>query len=134
MSILYFDLNRFKSVNDRFGHHIGDELLKYVAARVASVLRKPDVLARVGGDEFAILLHNCNEIGVELVVKRMLENVQRPFIVGENTLVAELSIGAAIYPLHGNNLDDLLRHADIAMYQAKQVGGGLSLHSLNVVG
>lgn len=127
LAILYFDLNDFKSVNDKLGHMVGDELLKYVAARVASILRKPDMLARLGGDEFGLLLHNCDENGVELVVERILENARRPFNVDGNLLVADLSIGVAFYPKHGKNLAELLRHADLAMYQAKQSGGGLSL-------
>ncbi|MEK7724870.1 MAG: GGDEF domain-containing protein, partial [Acidobacteriota bacterium] len=109
-----------------------DELLKYVAARVASILRKPDILARIGGDEFALLLHNCDENGVDLVVERLLDNVRRPFKVGENTLVADLSIGAAYYPQNGKNLTELLRHADSAMYRAKQNGGGLHLPSIKL--
>jgi diguanylate cyclase (GGDEF)-like protein/PAS domain S-box-containing protein len=132
LAILYFDLNHFKSVNDTLGHEIGDELLKYVAARVASTLRKPDILARLGGDEFALLLHNCNEDGVEIVVERLLDNVQRPFKVGENTLIADLSLGAAIYPKHGKNLPELLRHADTEMYRAKQNGGGLALPKIRL--
>lgn len=128
-AILYFDLNRFKEVNDKLGHEVGDEFLKYVTARVASVLRKPDILSRLGGDEFGLLLHNCDQNGVELVVERILENVQKPFTVGKNILVADLSIGVAFYPRHGKNLTELLRHADIAMYQAKQNGGGLSLNN-----
>lgn len=131
-AILYLDLNRFKLVNDTLGHEVGDELLKYVAARVASILRKPDILARLGGDEFAILLHNCDEQGVDLVVERVLDNVQRPFKVGENTLIAELSIGAAYYPQNGKNLTELLRHADSAMYRAKQHGGGHYLPSIKL--
>jgi diguanylate cyclase (GGDEF)-like protein/PAS domain S-box-containing protein len=126
-AILYFDLNHFKAVNDTMGHEVGDELLKYVAARVSSILRKPDLLARLGGDEFAALLHNCNDDGINIVVKRLLDNVQRPFKVGKHTLVADLSIGAAFYPENGKNLAELLRHADSAMYQAKQNGGGLAL-------
>lgn len=94
--------------------------MKYVAARVASVLRKPDILARLGGDEFAALLHNCDSEGVKIVIERLLENVKRPFQIGENTLVADLSIGAAYYPLDGDNLDELLRRADAQMYLAKQ--------------
>lgn len=121
-------------VNDTLGHEVGDELLKYVAARVASILRKPDILARLGGDEFAILLHNCDENGVDLVVERVLDNVQRPFKVGENTLIAELSIGAAYYPQNGRNLSELLRHADSAMYRAKQNGGGYYLPSIKMDG
>lgn len=126
-AILFFDLNRFKSINDTLGHAAGDELLKYVAARVASILRKPDVLARLGGDEFALLLHNCDRNGVELVVERILENVQRPFKIGDATLIADLSIGAAFYPENGENLTELLRYADLEMYRAKQNGGGLAL-------
>ncbi len=121
-AILYFDLNRFKTVNDTYGHEIGDELLKYVAARVASILRKPDILARLGGDEFALLLNNCNETGIEIVLERLLDNVTRPFKVGENTLIADLSIGSSVYPKHGKNLTELLRHADAEMYRAKQSG------------
>ena len=127
LAILYFDLNRFKAVNDTLGHAAGDELLKYVAARVASILRKPDLLARLGGDEFALLLNDCGEDGVHLVVERLLDNVRRPFAVGEHTLVADLSIGAAFYPRDGETLTDLLRAADQAMYRAKQTGGGLAL-------
>lgn len=130
LAILYFDLNRFKAVNDTLGHETGDELLKYVAARVASILRKPDILARLGGDEFALLLHNCDEIGVELVVERMLDNVQRPFKVGENTLIADLSIGAAFFPKDGKTLLELLRRADSEMYRAKQDGGGMAPQNL----
>ncbi|HMT06616.1 MAG TPA: diguanylate cyclase [Pyrinomonadaceae bacterium] len=122
--ILYFDLDRFKVVNDTLGHDVGDELLKYVAARVASILRKPDLLARLGGDEFALLLHDCDENGAKLVIERMIDNVCRPFRVGENSLVAELSIGTAFYPKDGINLGQLLRNADAGMYESKQNGGG----------
>lgn len=128
-AVLYFDLNRFKHVNDSLGHEVGDELLKYVAARIASILRKPDMVARMGGDEFAVLLHNADERGVERVVERMLANVQRPFHLGEHTLTVGLSVGAAFYPTDGQTLTQLLRHADTAMYHAKSQGGGLTLYS-----
>lgn len=131
-AILYFDLNRFKMINDTLGHEVGDELLKYVAARIASILRKPDILARLGGDEFAALLHDCDEKGIEIAVNRILENVQRPFKVKDHTLVADLSIGASIYPEHGETLDQLLRHADTAMYIAKSGGGGLSIFDVEL--
>lgn len=128
--LLYFDLDRFKVVNDTLGHEVGDELLKYVAARVASTLRKPDLLARLGGDEFALLLHDCDENGAKLVVDRMIENVCRPFRVGDNTLIAELSIGTSFYPKDGNNLGQLLRNADAGMYESKQNGGGWFMPNL----
>lgn len=132
LAIIYFDLNRFKLVNDKYGHEIGDELLKYVSARVVSILRKPDILARLGGDEFALLLHDCDENGIENVIERMLEKVARPFQIGEKTLIADLSIGAAIYPQHGKNLTELLRHADSEMYRAKQSGNGWAMQQQKI--
>jgi diguanylate cyclase (GGDEF)-like protein/PAS domain S-box-containing protein len=126
-AILYCDLDRFKAVNDTMGHQAGDELLKYVAARISSVLRKHDLLARLGGDEFAVLLRKTDKAGVQLVVERILENIQMPFKIGEQTLIAEMSIGAAFYPDHGENFSELLLCADKAMYQAKSKGGGLAL-------
>lgn len=124
ISLLYIDLNRFKQVNDTLGHSAGDELLKYVSARMASILRKPDVVARLGGDEFGVLLHKCDETGVGIVVNRIMDNVSRPFRLGDEMLVADLSIGAATYPMDGSNLTELLRIADAEMYRAKQAGGG----------
>lgn len=120
LALLYFDLNHFKLVNDTYGHETGDELLKYVAARISSILRKPDLLARLGGDEFAALLHNCGEDGVDLVVERILDNAQRPFKIGEQMITPDLSVGAAIYPDDGATIGELLRRADAAMYQNKQ--------------
>lgn len=132
-AILYFDLNKFKFVNDTFGHEVGDEMLKYVAARVASTLRKPDMMARLGGDEFAILLHNCSESGMELVIDRVRENVRRPFKVGDNELVAELSIGTAFYPENGSNMSELLRYADSEMYRAKRNASEISVETVPIL-
>lgn len=123
LAILYFDLNRFKVVNDTLGHDAGDELLKHVATRVATLLRQPDFLARLGGDEFALLLNDCDRQDAELVAERMLDAVRQPFRFGEHTLAADLSIGAAHYPHNGETLDELLRFADAAMYRVKQNGG-----------
>ncbi len=125
-AILYCDLDRFKAVNDTMGHQAGDELLKYVAARISSVLRKHDLLARLGGDEFAVLLRKTDKSEVRLVVERIFENIKMPFKIGEQTLIAEMSIGAASYPDHGENFSELLLRADKAMYQAKSKGGGLT--------
>lgn len=119
-AILYFDLDRFKEVNDTLGHETGDELLKYVAARVASTLRKPDLLARMGGDEFAALIRDCDHGRIDSVVDRIIENIRRPFKVGEHSLVAEVSFGASFYPENGRTLPELLRHADAAMYRVKR--------------
>jgi len=126
-AILYFDLNNFKAINDTMGHKIGDELLKHVAARIASILRKPDVVSRLGGDEFAAILHNATEPGVKIAVDRIVENTRKPFRIKEHTLVAELSVGAAFYPNDGEEMIKLLGLADTAMFRAKSSGGGLAM-------
>ncbi|NNF00327.1 MAG: diguanylate cyclase [Pyrinomonadaceae bacterium] len=126
-AILYFDLNNFKMINDTMGHKIGDELLKYVAARIASILRKPDVVARLGGDEFAAILHNATEPGVKIAVERIVENTRAPFRIKGQTLIAELSVGAAFYPTDGEEMNKLLGLADNAMFRAKSQGGGLAI-------
>ena len=125
-AILYFDLNKFKVVNDTLGHEMGDELLKCVGARTSSLLRAPDFVARLGGDEFVILLHNTTCADLPPVVARLLEHIEQPFEVQGHTLLPRLSLGAAFYPQDGDNLQDLLRHADTAMYRAKAQGGGLA--------
>jgi len=127
LALLYFDLNRFKSVNDTFGHAVGDELLKHIGARVSSVLRAPNLISRLGGDEFAVLLHDCDRGNIDLPVKRILDKVERPFQVGSHVLTTTLSIGAAFYPEDGTTVTELLHNADAAMYQAKHKGGGLAL-------
>ena len=110
-----------------FGHAVGDELLKHVGARVSSILRAPNLLARLGGDEFAVLLYDCDKENIDPVVKRILDHEQRPFKINAHVLAADLSIGAAFYPENGTTVTELLSHADPAMYQAKQKGGGLAL-------
>ena len=131
-AVLYFDLNSFKKVNDTLGHKIGDELLKYVAARIASILRKPDIVARLGGDEFAAILYNANEQGVRIAVERIIENTKTPFKIKGHVLVADLSIGASFYPDHGKTQMQLLNHADTAMYRAKSFGGGLAVFDASI--
>lgn len=119
VAILYFDLNRFKAINDTMGHAVGDELLKYVGARASSILRGRDLIARLGGDEFAVLLHNCDCRNIDLMIERILTTVERPFKVGKNIVTASLSIGAAFYPEDGTTVFELLQHADAAMYRTK---------------
>lgn len=123
-AILYFDLNRFKAVNDALGHEVGDELLKCVGARAAALLRAPDLVARLGGDEFVILLHELSSDGIAPILARFTEHVQQPFRIGEHLLLPQLSLGTAFYPRDGADLKTLLRHADAAMYEAKARGGG----------
>lgn len=118
-AILYFDLNKFKAVNDTLGHEVGDELLKYVGARTVSVLRAPDFVARLGGDEFVILLHHATAADLGTIVSRLRAHVEQPFVLQHHTLTPSLSLGVALYPQDGANVQDLMRHADAAMYRAK---------------
>ena len=122
-AILYFDLDKFKAVNDTLGHEIGDELLKEVALRTTSLLRAPDFAARLGGDEFVVLLSNAGPAHLPAIVARLIDHVEQPFTVNGETLTPKLSIGAACFPRDGDNLQALLRHADAAMYRVKAKSG-----------
>ncbi len=121
--VLFIDLDRFKIVNDTLGHHIGDEMLKIVAKRIKSALRKSDTLARVGGDEFIVLLENdTNEHNVALVVEKILSIVKEPIEINEYKLITTASIGIALYPDDGSDSDTIIKNADSAMYLAKDKG------------
>lgn len=125
LALIYFDLDRFKPVNDAYGHEIGDQLLREVAQRVQGCLRASDTLARLGGDEFVILLPDADGAEAALqVANKVRDELQRPFSVGGHTLQIGGSLGVALYPAHGSEATTLLRHADAAMYQAKQQGRG----------
>jgi len=125
VGLIYFDLDRFKPVNDAHGHEVGDQLLKAVAQRVLGCIRASDTLARLGGDEFVILLPDTPGAEAALeVARKVLAELQRPFEVAGLTLEIAGSLGVALYPEHGPDGSTLLRHADAAMYQAKQQGRG----------
>ena len=126
-AILYFDLNRFKLVNDTLGHEYGDALLQCVARRTGEMLRLPDFAARLGGDEFVVLLHGATPADIAPVAARLLEHIQQPTTINGHVLLPQLSVGAACYPPDGANLRELLRRADAAMYAAKASGGGFPL-------
>ena len=124
LAVCYLDLDGFKPVNDTFGHEAGDMLLIEVAARLKQVLRNGDTVARLGGDEFVLLLSGLDDIGkCQLALDRVLQTVAQPYPLG-NDRVATLSasIGVTLYPVDGADADTLLRHADQAMYLAKQAG------------
>ncbi|MHB1911712.1 MAG: diguanylate cyclase domain-containing protein [Acidimicrobiales bacterium] len=124
VGLLYIDLDRFKEVNDGFGHHCGDEVLIELSRRLGAVVRDTDTVARLGGDEFAVLLSNPSSIEESLVVaQRTIDSLGRPLRVGARRLAFKASIGVAHWPEHGPGPDELLRHADGAMYLAKQAGG-----------
>jgi diguanylate cyclase (GGDEF)-like protein/PAS domain S-box-containing protein len=137
-AVMVMDLDRFKEVNDSLGHHAGDELLQEVGRRLSSVLRSSDGVARLGGDEFGILLPHPRDIGsVTAVVQKLVEAMQEPITVQQLPLVVEASIGIALFPDDGLDVDTLLRAADVAMYTAKEEKTGFgffdgSTHQLDL--
>jgi diguanylate cyclase (GGDEF)-like protein len=121
LALLVLDLNRFKDINDTLGHHAGDRLLKQVAVRLREVVRGSDTLARLGGDEFALLLPAlAAENDVEQVVHKIERVFATPFAVAEMKLEVSASVGIALAPRHGTDVDTLMQRADVAMYAAKE--------------
>jgi diguanylate cyclase (GGDEF)-like protein len=128
VAVLMIDLDRFKEINDSLGHSYGDELLCQVGPRLESVLREGDTVARLGGDEFAVLLPVVDGVGeAEAVAERLREALHRRFEVQGVAVDLEASVGIAVSPWHGTDVEDLLRNADIAMYVAKEVKAGAVL-------
>ena len=138
LAVLFLDLDNFKGVNDSYGHHIGDQLLKEISRKLTEALRHSDVtsrytnyldyhadIARLGGDEFTILL---NELGrpedAAVAAQHLLDIISQPIVVGEQKIYSRASIGIAVYPQDGVDIETLLKHADIAMYHAKTLGKG----------
>lgn len=119
-AVLYIDLDKFKNVNDTLGHGVGDELLIQFAKRLESNIRDLDVVGRVGGDEFLILLRDIEKEKIEKIVKRMLENVNEPYMIGDNKIHSTSSIGIAMYPIDGKDSAKLIHNADQALYRAKE--------------
>ncbi|MBI1823827.1 MAG: diguanylate cyclase [Nitrospirae bacterium] len=128
-ALLLLDLNRFKEVNDDYGHDKGDAVLQQLGPRLHSVLRESDTLARLGGDEFAVLLPSTSIEGTELAVNKILEIIEQPFSVESARFEIGASIGIALFPWHGTTADLLMRRADAAMYAAKKVHGGYKIYS-----
>mgnify|MGYP000908205195 CR=1 FL=1 len=123
MAMMFLDLDRFKKFNDTLGHHIGDSILIEVARRLRSAMRTSDIVARLGGDEFVVLLPRISEIADgERVAQKVLDLFAEPLRVGPHELRVTPSIGLALYPEHGHDAITLMRHADLAMYQAKNAG------------
>jgi len=127
-ALIYLDLDNFKVVNDTLGHQAGDELLRQLAMRIKEVLRQDDLLARMGGDEFAVLLASADRSSATAAARRVNGVFDTPFTLGDQAIHVQASLGVALYPEHGQTLDELARAADVAMYQAKQARTGIAIY------
>ena len=121
LSVIVGDLDRFKRINDEFGHPAGDDALRRIGRAIRAVKRRFDSAARVGGEEFALLAPDCDEHGAYMLSERIRSDVERNFANGPATALT-VSFGIATYPLHGQSAEALLRAADQALYQAKEAG------------
>ncbi|MFC4345084.1 putative bifunctional diguanylate cyclase/phosphodiesterase [Cupriavidus numazuensis] len=122
LALMFLDLDRFKNINDAFGHSVGDDLLVMLAGRLRGQVRSRDTVARLGGDEFAILLLDTTARQAEPLARRILAAISEPFQLQNHELSVSASLGIAQYPAHGETLDVLLRHADTALYHVKREG------------
>lgn len=124
-ALLFIDLDRFKPINDLYGHEVGDRLLKEVAHRLISCVRHEDVIGRIGGDEFVIVLPYTDKgFPAATVAQHVLHALSQPFQIDELDLSISASVGISFFPQHGTDVDTLLHNADLAMYQAKETGRG----------
>jgi len=123
VAVLFVDMDRFKTINDTLGHEFGDRLLQALAERLSSSVREGDTVARFGGDEFVILLDDVgSDMDIGAVAQKILESLAPPFTIDSHSLYVTASIGISLYPNDGEDSGTLLKHADIAMYRAKDIG------------
>jgi diguanylate cyclase (GGDEF)-like protein/PAS domain S-box-containing protein len=130
-ALLLLDVDRFREVNDTFGHHNGDKLLREIGSRVSAMLGERDVVARLGGDEFAVLWEVEDEAGLLAFAARVLDELRRPVAIEDMTLCIDASIGVVLVTDSGDDLDDLLARADVAMYVAKTTHSGCELYDMH---
>lgn len=122
-AILFLDLDRFKTINDSLGHEIGDQVLREVSARLSACIRKSDLVARFGGDEFVILLEDLRELkDIAHIAEKILRSLPPPIAIPPHVLHVTTSIGIALVPADGEDVDGLMKAADVAMYRAKEQG------------
>lgn len=122
-TLMYLDLDGFKQVNDSFGHDVGDKLIQACAQRLCHCMRKSDSVARIGGDEFTLLIErteSTTHVNIAHIAEKIIDEVSRPYQIGIRQVTIGCSIGIAVYPSGGRDADTLQKHADMAMYQAKQ--------------
>jgi diguanylate cyclase (GGDEF)-like protein len=123
LAVLFMDLDRFKQINDTLGHTAGDQVLKEIAIRIQQKIRKSDTFARYGGDEFVLLLPGIGNMSdAAQIARELIHSLEEPFLIQGSELIITGSIGVSFYPQHGDNCEDLIRKADIAMYRAKDQG------------
>lgn len=127
-TVVYLDLDGFKAVNDHNGHETGDVVLRRVAARLRALTRQDDLLARVGGDEFVILLHSASAAESLSAVERYRDSISQPLLAAGTSVRLRGSFGLSHYPTHGRSIGDLLWRADQAMYRAKLEGSGVGVY------
>ncbi len=128
VAVLFIDLDRFKTINDSLGHHVGDGLLQSVAARLLEAVRAGDTVSRLGGDEFVVVLNGVDgsDEVTQIVEHRLIPLIRQPHAVNGAEIHVSCSVGIALYPDDGEDIDELMRHADVAMYQAKAAGRNTS--------
>jgi diguanylate cyclase (GGDEF)-like protein/PAS domain S-box-containing protein len=122
LAVMYIDLDRFKNVNDTLGHFIGDRLLEQISFRLQSHTGGEDKIARMGGDEFMVLCPSISEKEAVSLARKLIKSMNEPFFIQEYELYVTASIGISFYPEHGDNVVELMKHADVAMYKAKDGG------------
>lgn len=123
VGVMMLDLDHFKRINDTLGHHIGDEVLKNVAHRISTNLRRSDTAARMGGDEFIVITPEMNDAkNSDLIASTLVKAISAPILIGPHELTITPSIGVSCYPEDGEDIHSLIKHADAAMYQAKAAG------------
>jgi len=123
VAVMFIDVDNFKPINDTLGHHIGDQLLQTVAQRLVASVREADTVARLGGDEFTIILESIADAGdVPLVAQKIVDTVSQPMRIDGHDITTTVSVGLSLYPIDSEHAEDLIRHADMAMYMSKKGG------------
>lgn len=128
VSLFFIDLKDFKQVNDQYGHVFGDQVLEIIASRIEKSVRSSDVVARFGGDEFVVLAYNCTRHDSTNLAEKMAQSIEEPVEYEGRTISVGVNIGIAVYPEDGQDIDELIKLADIAMYNAKMKNQNYSLN------
>ena len=122
ISVMFLDLDRFKEINDTYGHEVGDKLLQLITKRLLKILREEDTIARLGGDEFIVLLKGLEKEEVIDIAENIIQSMQKPFLINKIEIYTTFSIGISSFPEDGKSSSELLKNADTAMYKAKESG------------